>query len=290
MAAPHRRRAHRWVALCAVLALAATACSDDGTSGSPQAGASSSSGPGSGTTGGGRTTALPQGNEAYPLDPADLSPVVTHRFWPMRRATRWTYREVDESGATLEVVVTVSDVTRTVGPGYEALVVRDTVSEDGTVVEDTFDWYAQDRAGNVWYLGEDTAEFEDGVLVSREGSFEAGVDGALAGVLLPAEPEPGQRYRQEYYAGEAEDNGEVLALGQLVEVPAGRYDEALLTRDTDALEPEVNEYKLYAPGVGPVLALGISGGSGREELLSVQTVPLEVAHRAGTAPLGTSYD
>ena len=140
--------------------------------------------------------------------------------------------------------------------------VRDTVSEDGLLVEDTFDWYAQDADGNVWYLGEETAEFEDGQLASREGSFEAGVDGALPGVVMPADPTAGLEYRQEYYAGEAEDNGAVLATGQQVEVPQGHFDDALLTADTNALEPEVLEYKLYAPDVGLVLTLDVSGGAG----------------------------
>jgi hypothetical protein len=171
----------------------------------------------------------------------------------------------------------------------EAAIVRDTVTEDGELIEDTMDWFAQDADGNVWYLGEETAEFEDGELSTREGSFEAGVDGALAGVIMPAEPESGMAYRQEYYEGEAEDNGAVLALGQQADVPAGHYDEALLTADTITLEPDVLEYKLYAPDVGLVLALGISGGGGREELVSMETVDAATARAAGKAPLGTPY-
>ena len=96
-----------------------------------------------------------------------------------------------------------------------ARVVRDTVRSEGELVEDTLDWYAQDSAGNVWYMGEDTAEFENGKIVSRAGSFEAGAGGALPGILLPAEPQVGQKYRQEYLKGEAEDNGEVLGINQL---------------------------------------------------------------------------
>jgi hypothetical protein len=158
------------------------------------------------------------------------------------------------------------------------------VRQDGQVLEDTFDWYAQDDEGNVWYLGEDTAEFEDGRITSREGSFEAGVDGALPGIVMPAEPAPGQRYRQEFLEGEAEDQGAVLSAEELVEAPIGRYDSAVLTRDTNPLEPEVSEYKLYAPDVGLVLTLDVSGGSGREELLEVDEVPPE----AGTGPLGST--
>ena len=99
----------------------------------------------------------------------------------MEPGTRWVYREIDEEGEELRVVVTVTSETKEVANGVTARVVRDTVTMDGDVVEDTFDWYAQDSAGTIWYLGEDTAEFEDGRIVSREGSFEAGADGALAG-------------------------------------------------------------------------------------------------------------
>jgi hypothetical protein len=161
--------------------------------------------------------------------------------------------------------------------------VRDTVYKGDEIVEDTFDWYAQDAAGAIWYLGEDTAEFENGAISSREGSFEAGVDGALPGIAVPAQPKPGMRYRQEYYAGEAEDNGEVLSTTAMAQVPAGHYTEVLLTWDSVTIEPEVAELKFYAPGVGPVLAVGVSGGPGsREELLAVDTVP----DGTGTGPLG----
>ena len=200
----------------------------------------------------------------------------------MKPGTRWTYHEVDEEGEIKEVVVVVTTQTKKVANGIAARVVRDTVRVDGSIIEDTLDWFAQDARGNLWYLGEDTAEFEDGKLTSRDGSFEAGVDGALPGILIPADPAPGMRYRQEYYKGEAEDNGEVLSTAEMAEVPAGRYRGALLTKDTSTIEPDVQEYKLYAKGVGPVLVLGVSGGSGREELIKVDKVP----PAAGTGPLG----
>ena len=136
--------------------------------------------------------------------------------------------------------------------GIDAVVVRDTVTVDGAVVEDTFDWYAQDRAGNVWYLGEDVSNYEDGEVVDHDGSWEAGVDGALPGVVMPAEPSVGDAYRQEYLAGEAEDMGEVIALDGEVEVPAGAFAEVVTTRDWTPLEPDVVEEKDYAPGVGLV--------------------------------------
>jgi hypothetical protein len=227
-------------------------------------------------------TTLPTGAEPVNLDPANFTADITHPYWPMKPGTRWTYRDVDEKGEVQTVVVVATKDTKKLANGITARVVRDTVRSEGAIVEDTFDWYAQDSAGNVWYMGEDTAEFENGKILTRAGSFEAGADGAQPGILLPAEPQIGQKYRQEYLKGEAEDNGEVLGLDQLVEVPAGRYRGALLTRDTTSLEPDVVEYKLYAPGIGPVLTVDISGGAARESLVKID----KVAPKNGTGPLG----
>ncbi len=233
--------------------------------------------------------ALPQASDAVDLGPAAFTTEITNRFWPMAPGTRWTYREIDEEGNEVVVVVTVSSETREIANGVTAVIVRDTVTADGELIEDTFDWYAQDADGNVWYLGEDTAEFEGGEVTTTEGSWEAGVDGALPGVIVPADPVDGMRYRQEYYAGEAEDNGEVLSTEEQVEVPHGHFTEVLMTKDTSTIQPEVLEYKLYAPDIGPVLVLGVSGGGGREELVSVETVDAEAAQLAGTTPLGEPY-
>jgi len=211
---------------------------------------------------------LPQGAEPVELDPRDFTTDIDNPYRPMVPGMRWTYRETDQTGAEVRVVVTVSDRTKKIANGVTARVVRDTVTtRDGELVEDTLDWYAQDRRGNVWYFGEDTAEFEGGRIASRAGSFEAGVDGAQPGIIMPADPEPGMAYRQEYYAGHAEDNAEVLSVDEMAQVPFGRFKGVLLTKDTVALEPDVLEYKLYAPEVGPVLVLQTSGGSSREALL-----------------------
>src|SRR5687768_974824 len=200
--------------------------------------------------------------------PADFTTKIDNPYWPMRPGTRWVYRETDSAGARQRVVVAVTHRTKLIANGVTARVVYDVVTEDGKPVEVTDDWYAQDRAGNVWYLGEDTTEYEDGKPVSKEGSFEAGVDGAEAGVIVPADSEPGMAYRQEYYEGEAEDEGEVVRVGEQAEVPAGHYEDVVMTKDTNPLEPKVLEFKFFAPGVGPVLAVSVSGGSDREELLS----------------------
>jgi hypothetical protein len=230
---------------------------------------------------------LPQGNEPVDLDPKNFTTKIDNRYWPMIPGTRWTYRETDQEGVELQVVVTVTEQTKKIANGITTRVVRDTVTEDGKLVEDTFDWYAQDEQGNIWYLGEDTAEFEKGNIKTKAGSFEAGVDGALPGVIMPGGPQPGMRYRQEYYKGEAEDNGEILSTREMAEVPYGQFDNVLLTKDTISIEPTVLEYKLYAPRVGPVLVVGVSGGPGsREEFVELDNASEEWTKKAGTAPLG----
>lgn len=237
---------------------------------------------------GARGEELPQSDEPVDLDPAAFTAEVTNPWFPLEPGTRWTYRETTEDGEIVEVVVTATSVTREIANGVTARVVRDTVTLDGEIIEDTLDWYAQDEAGTVWYLGEDTAEFEDGRVTTREGSFEAGVDAAEAGVIMPASPEVGMTYRQEYYAGEAEDNGEVLDLGQRAKVPAGEYDDLVKTADTTPLEPDVLEHKFYARGVGLVLTID-KESRGHEELLSVTHVSPADARRAGEARLGEAY-
>jgi hypothetical protein len=217
--------------------------------------------------GAGPGSPLPVGDEPVKLDPADFTTEIDNPYWPMAPGSRWVFRETDSEGGEQRVEVTVTDRTKTV-MGIAARVVHDTVTEDGDVVEDTYDWYAQDNSGNIWYLGEDTAEYEDGEVVTRAGSWEAGVDGAEAGILIPGDPQPGMSYQQEYLAGEAEDQATVLSVDEMVEAPTGRYTEALLTRETTPLQPEVAELKFYAPGIGPMLVLQISGGTSREELVS----------------------
>lgn len=209
---------------------------------------------------------LPQGTKPVQLDPADFSTNIDNPYWPMRPGSHWVYREV-ENGEAQRVDVTVTNRTKTLH-GIEARVVHDRVSQHGETVEDTYDWYAQDSAGNLWYLGEDTAEYENGKLKTKEGSWAYGVDGAQPGVVVPASPKRGMSYREEYYAGHAEDAAAVLNIGSQVQVPFGRFQDAMLTRNFSTIEPTVEEMKLYAKGVGPVMELLVSGGSGRTELLS----------------------
>jgi hypothetical protein len=215
---------------------------------------------------------LPQGSEHVELDPAEFTTEIDNPYWPMSVGSRWVYRETDTSGARQKVVVEVTNRTKSIANGVEARVVRDTVTENGEPVEITDDWYAQDAEGNIWYLGEATAEYRNGEVVTREGSFEAGVDGAEPGIIMPANPEPGMEYRQEYLKGEAEDEAAVVTVGaERVEVPYGYFDsDLLMTRDLVPLEPKVQEFKLFAPGIGLLLAVHTDGDGGREELVSYE--------------------
>ena len=181
----------------------------------------------------------------------------------MPRGARWVY-----TSDTERIVVEVTNKKKRIA-GVEALVLRDTVTQrdGGGFVEVTDDWYAQDSEGNVWYLGEDTKEYKDGQVSSTKGSWEHGVDGAYAGIIMPANLTSGMVYRQEYYKGQAEDQGEVVSVDAKVTVPFGTFENCVKTKDTSPLEPGVLEYKYYARGVGHVLRTTEDGG-GREELVS----------------------
>jgi hypothetical protein len=222
------------------------------------------------TTGGTATaaaTSLPEGSKPFKMNPADFTTEIDHPYWPMKPGSRWIFRETDAEGSVSRVVVTVLDKTKTI-MGIEARIIHDQVSEKGEVKEDTFDWYAQDGVGNLWYLGEDTTEYENGKPKTREGSWEAGVDGALAGIILPAHPQVGMTYREEYYKGHAEDGAQIQGVDALAKVPYGRFEHGIQTRNFSGIEPNVIEEKIYAKGVGVVLEITVSGGSDRTELVS----------------------
>ncbi|MEJ7875046.1 MAG: hypothetical protein WKF62_00185, partial [Solirubrobacterales bacterium] len=180
---------------------------------------------------------MPQGSEPANLDPAEFTTEIDNPYLPFAPGSRWEYTETEAGEPDQKVVVEVMDETKMIENGVEAVIVRDTVTVDGVPAEVTDDWYAQDAEGNVWYLGEDTAEYKNGKVANHDGSFEAGVDGADAGVVMPANPEVGMEYRQEYYEGEAEDEAAVLSLDEKAEAPAGYYPQALMTKDLVPLEP-----------------------------------------------------
>jgi hypothetical protein len=211
---------------------------------------------------------LPQGDDPVKLDPANFSADINNRTWPMRVGSRWVYRVTDMSnGSTEREVITVTRRTKLMADGIRARVVHDVVRDHGTPVEVTDDWYAQDSEGNVWYFGEHTIAYQHGKPTDN-GSWEAGVDGAMPGVALPAKPRVGLSYREEYSKGVAEDQSRVLALDMQAHVRAGHFEHVLLTEDFSPIEPNVSELKFYAKGSGQaVLAIDVSGGSDREELI-----------------------
>jgi hypothetical protein len=164
-------------------------------------------------------------------------------------------------------VITVTDRTKRIADGIEARVVHDAVTDHGTPSEVTEDWYAQDSGGNVWYFGENTTEYVNGK-ARDNGTWEAGVNGNLPGIALPADPKVGLSYREEYSKGVAEDQSRILALDQQAQVPAGHYTGVVMAEDFSPIEPDVSELKFYAPGSGQaVLAIDVSGGSDMEQLV-----------------------
>jgi hypothetical protein len=213
------------------------------------------------------TNTFPQSSEPSNLDPAEFTTNIDNPYWPMPVGRQWHIHVTNPQGESLQETITSTNQTKKIADGVTARVVRDVVYDQGKPTEITDDWYAQDSQGNIWYFGENTAEFRNGKK-DTSGSFEAGANGADAGIAMPAHPEVGLTYREEYYKDHAEDRSKVLALDQQVEAPAGHFTGAILTDDYSPLEPTVSEYKLYAKGVGPVVAVSVSGESEREDLVS----------------------
>jgi hypothetical protein len=207
------------------------------------------------------------------IDPANFVEDIDNPYFSLTPGTTHIYEGETEEGLE-HIEISVLHETRQI-LGVTCTIVRDTVWLEGTLVEDTFDWYAQDTDGNVWYMGEETREYEDGVVTSTAGSWEAGVDGAQPGIIMEAEPQVGDTYRQEYYDGEAEDMAEVLDFNDSASVAYGDFDNLLVTREWTPLQPGVAENKYYAPGVGLVLEVVVEGGTGQIELVDVITWSVE---------------
>lgn len=267
--------------LIVVVALGVAAgCGGDDSADSPTAGSSAESSGSvestdSGDSSAGATPVIDPGdagNYTVDIEPADFTSVVDNPFFPMLVGSVWTYEETNADGKQTDTVE-VLDQRRTV-MGVDTIVVHDVAKDaDGTTVEDTYDWYAQDSAGNVWYFGEDTTSYDEGQ-ASTKGSWEAGVDGALPGIVMPADPTVSDTgYRQEYKAGVAEDMGQVIAVGDSVTVPYGTFDDTIHTRDWSPVEPDVIEEKLYARSVGDVHEETVSPADEHEEVVLISFTP-----------------
>jgi hypothetical protein len=202
------------------------------------------------------------------IDPAAFVARVDNPWFPLAPGTAWTYRGVKDGEKGVDTMTVTAD-TRSIA-GVMCVVVHDELVQGGKVRERTDDWYAQDRAGNVWYFGEATAELDDaGKVVSTEGSWRTGVDGALPGIIMPADPQIGASGAQEHYPGHAEDYFVVLLTDADVKVAAGSYPTALITAEWTPLEPEVLSEKAYAKGVGELREADVTGGDEQFELATM---------------------
>ncbi|HLO34283.1 MAG TPA: hypothetical protein VK249_34375 [Anaerolineales bacterium] len=204
-----------------------------------------------------------------PLDPGNFVKKIDNPYFPLKPGTTFTYRGETEGSPTRDVM-TVTNKTKVI-LDITTTVVHDRVFEDGVLVEDTFDWYAQDKKGNVWYFGEDTKELdENGNVISTEGSWEAGVDGAKPGIIMEAHPKKGDKYRQEFAPDVAEDMAKVIGFKASLCVPYGCFKHVLITKEWTPLEPGVVENKYYAKGVGFIFGVTVKGGDEQIELVRVR--------------------
>lgn len=203
------------------------------------------------------------------IDPGNFVSVIDNEYFPLTPGTTFIYRGESDGVATREEVY-VTYETKVI-LGVTCTVVHAQDFEEKVLVEDTFDWYAQDVDGNVWYFGEDTKELdENGNVISTEGSWEAGVDGAEPGIIMEANPQVGDRYHQEFYRGVAEDQAKVLELDASICVRYGCFDNVLVTKEWTRLEPGVVENKYYALGVGFIYGVMVKGGDEFTELVRVR--------------------
>lgn len=202
------------------------------------------------------------------LRPGDFVARVDNPWFPLQPGSEYRYAGVKDRRMMVDVV-RVTDRTKRI-LGVETTVVHDVVKLNGVPEEVTNDFYAQDRHGNVWYFGEATRELDEhGNTISTEGSFQAGMNGARAGVLIPGHPSVGLAARQEFLKGQAEDHFKVLDLNAEVSVPFVSSHHALRTREWTPLEPSVLDNKYYVRGIGTVREISVKGPAERLELVSV---------------------
>ena len=207
------------------------------------------------------------------INPADFTTTIDNRYFPLKPGTTFVYEGTvteNHQDTTERDEMAVTHGTKQI-MGVECVEVNDKVWEEGKLIEQTFDWYAQDEEGNVWYFGEDSKELENGKVTSTKGSWEAGKDGAKPGIIMQAHPKVGQTYRQEYYKGEAEDMALVLDVNGSAKVPYGSFNHVLVTKDWNPLEPSLLEHKYYAAGVGNVMEISVKGPPERIELVEVKS-------------------
>ena len=184
------------------------------------------------------------------INPADFTHIIDNPYLSFLEGATFTYTGQTEDG-TERTEIEVLNETKVV-MGVTCTIVRDIVYLNNVIIEDTRDWYAQDKEGNVWYFGEDVDNYENGVIVNNDGAWEAGVDGAKPGFVMLAYPAPGLLYRQEYYKGNAEDRAEIVSIDETVTIGIGTFTQCIKIRETTPLEADVLEFKYYAPGIGVI--------------------------------------
>ena len=207
------------------------------------------------------------GKYAPSIDPANFVATIDNRYFPLEPGTGFHYRGLRGTTAQTDDMVVTHQIKYVLG--VRCTVVRDTVSEHGKPVERTFDWYAQDKQGNVWYMGEEALELKGGRFVRASDSWEAGVNGAKAGIIMLGKPRVGAVYRQEYYPpGEALDQGRVLGASGALHVPAGTFTRPLATIEWSPVEPQL-EKKYYVAGLGEIREEVVQGGHEQFQLVKV---------------------
>ncbi len=192
------------------------------------------------------------------IDPANFVSEINNPYFPLKPGTVFKF-EGTRDGVARRDDMMVTGETKVI-MGVTTVVVRDVSSSDTEIVEKTVDWYAQDKDGNVWYFGEDTAEYAKGKVTTTDGTWMAGVDGAIPGIIMKAAPKEGEGYRQEYRPGVAEDFAKVVKIDATAGGPTGKYENVVVTEDTDLLDKAKFEHKWFAPGVGTIGTDGMVGG------------------------------
>ena len=268
----------RRLAAMAAIVLLASGCGATGTVSSPAPSATSpasASAPPNPATASQAPTPEPSASAlASPaasgaIDPADFVATVDNPWFPLIPGTIFTNAGVKDGKKAVDTFEVTGETAMLAG--VTCVVIHDSLTLDGLLEERTTDYYTQDRAGNVWYFGEDTAELDaKGNVTSTEGSWHAGVDGATPGIYMPATPIVGQAFPQEFYKGHAEDHFRVKALGVSVKVPFGSYTDALLTEEWTPLEPDVLDNKYYVHGIGQVREVAVKGDPEETVLTKLQ--------------------
>jgi hypothetical protein len=201
------------------------------------------------------------------LDPANFVAVIDNPYFPLPVGRTLVYEGIKD-GQTMVDTVIVTDQTKVI-EGITARAVSDISTHDGALLEKTLDWYAQDKQGNVWYLGEDTTEYLPNGKTDTSGSWMSGVHDAEPGIIMEADPQIPDAYRQEFLVGEAEDTAWVVERGGTVTVPYGKLRNTLVTLEAARIEPGLYDLKIYAPGIGIVLEQSLSGPTEASKLVSI---------------------